>query len=177
MTRNDPSMSSPQGAPARSRYRLWLWIVGTPLVLAVLWFAYRVNRNWQERLTQDKLDAARARWEANGVQDYDLTVRTSGNVAGTYQVQVRQGKAIQATFNDAAFDLARADSYWIIPALFDILQQYLDHDAQPNSRRVFSQVEFDPVDGHLIRYLRRQTGSGGGQFVVIEVQFQPRNEP
>jgi len=123
----------------------------------------------QKRLTPERLAEAQRLWQAAGVQDYDIRVTVQGRTAGDYVVQVRDGRAVSGTINGRPFDPPELARSWTMhELLFTILERDLENDAKPDSPVVHTQAEFDPHDGHLMRYLR----SSSRQNVVLDVQLE-----
>jgi muconolactone delta-isomerase len=163
---------------APRRRRLWLRLIILVLLVAGAGFAGWVYYRNAQRLTPEKLADARARWSKANIQDYDITVRVSGRAAATYFVQVRGGKvtdAWQKPGNHASYVIdevvdgkkverrvaalpfrSLADAgVWTVPGLFaEVLERDLKTDAEPRAPSAYTQVQFDPDDGHLVRYVR-----------------------
>lgn len=155
--------------------RRWLpWCLFGALVAGL---ATMVGLNvWNTRrlLTQDKLQAAQRLWQQAGVKDYDITISVTGRTSARYHLQVRDGEVATATQNDQPFldangkpDKRRA-YYWTVAGLFEVLETELANAAKPDAPPCYSQVEFDPTDGHPRTFLR----SSSGQTTLIEVNLQ-----
>ena len=161
--------SEAAGPPSRR----WLWFGIIAATVAVLLIGVFVGLNIyrsQQALTTEKLAAARQRWQAAGINSYDISVDTSGNTRGTYRLKVRNGKIVQAGMNEVVIVPETPQNYyWTVPGLFDILQRDIDWDTDPNNPTSHTEVYFDPNDGHLVRYLR----IAPGQRIVIEVRLEP----
>jgi hypothetical protein len=124
----------------------------------------------QHRLTRAKLEEAQKRWSAAGLKDYDIAVTVGGRTRGVYQVQVRDGRASGGTVNGKPFDPPQLARSWTMDELLNtILERDLENDAKPDSPTVYTQVEFDPHDGHLIHYLRNSVR----QNVTLDVRLDP----
>jgi hypothetical protein len=108
------------------------------------------------------LKAAREKWDAAKVEDYDLKAVVSGSPGGAYEVKVRGGVVVEARFEGKDNPAARD---WAVPGLFKVLQEDAERDAKPGSPKSYTRVEFDAKDGHLIRYVR----ASQEQNVAIEV--------
>lgn len=156
--------------------KLWVWllIVLVGMILAAFVGLIIYKKQW--KLTSEKLNAARARWEQAGIRDYDLEVHVSGRTEARYRLQVRDGRTDRVSCNDQEYSKQKADEFWSVTGLFDVLQTDLENDAQPNAARVYTRVEFDPVDGHLVHYVR-QSLSGPRQDLTIETTFKPLARP
>jgi hypothetical protein len=123
----------------------------------------------QHRLTKEKLAAAQKLWEAARVRDYDIDVTIGGRTHGRYQVQVRGGRIVAATMNGKPFDPPELANSWTMDEwLTTFLERDLENDAKPDSPPVYTQVEFDPGDGHLVHYLR----SSVRQHLVMDVRLE-----
>jgi hypothetical protein len=145
--------------------------IGVPLLLVAVFAGLNLYKS-QRALSREKLDAARQRWQVNGVKDYDVTVVTSGSTQGIYRLKVRGGKVVSAIMNESELALNAAQAQpWTVPGLFDALQGYLDWDADPKHGQAYTEVKFDSQKGHLVRYLRMAPGQ---QRIVIDVELLPR---
>jgi hypothetical protein len=168
---NAPSHPDPPPADHPRGERRWRLVgllaaiatVGTVAVVVGL-----IVFNNQRRLTPEKLADARARWERAGVRDYEIEVRVGGGTQAVYRVEVRGGQVVRATQNGLAFDRPERAEPWTVAGLFDILANDLARDAQPGSPAAYTQVRFDPHDGHLVRYLRTTPT----QKLVLEVRLE-----
>ncbi len=143
-------------------------------LLAVACIAGLIVYKKQFRLTRDKLDAARARWEAAGLRDYDLAITVTGGTSGEYWIQVRGGRLVEGHFNGRPFERPEQARPWTVPELFNVLEADLGRDAEPGSPAVFTRVDFDPADGHLVRYLRKQLG-GSRHTIEIRTRLTAAN--
>jgi hypothetical protein len=112
---------------------------------------------WNSRLklTPERLAAARELWAAAGPRDYDIEVQVEAGAPARYVVEVRNCKIVAAKVNGQPFEDPQRAYPWTVPGLFDIvLQEDLDNDHKPDCPPSYTQVEFDPTDGHPVRYLR-----------------------
>jgi hypothetical protein len=161
-----PDAQTEAGTPRRMP--LWPWAllgvatgIAAVIVVLNLW-------NSQLELTQARLEAARALWKAAGPSDYDIEVQVQGGVSSVYHVKVRDRKIQSATVNGNPFDRPEAAYPWTVPGLFDVvMQEDLDQDSKPDCPPAYTQAEFDPKDGHPIRYLR----TTDRQRIQIEVKL------
>ncbi len=157
-------------SPRPGKLWIWLLIVLVGVILAAFVGLIIYKKQW--KLTSEKLDAARARWEQAGIRHYDLEVHVSGRTEARYRLQVRDGRTVQVSCNDQEYSKQKADEFWTVPGLFDVLQTNLKNEADPNSPRIYTRVEFDPNDGHLVRYVHKSL-SGPRQDYTIETTFKP----
>jgi hypothetical protein len=128
-----------------------------PLVLVAVLVALNLYRSGLA-LTPEKLQAARERWQKAGCENYDISVTTTGPARGWYHVKVRHGRVHEATYDNGASLTGQQGYAWTVPGLFDVLQQELAFAAEPDAPDTYTEVEFDPEDGRLVRYLRRTPG-------------------
>jgi Family of unknown function (DUF6174) len=150
--------------------RPWVWFF---LVLAVLGTSaavISVMTSLRQQLTPEQLQAARQLWRQHGPPDYQMEYTfKKGENADTFHVLVRGGKVVSLTRNGEPLE-QRLYHYYDMPGLYDIIGDFLDQDRQPGRPRVFATAMFDPVDGHLQRYVRSVMSSQERQ--EIDVQFQ-----
>lgn len=143
-------------APVRSRQWIWFFVVLGLFGLAAMVIPVIVNL--QRQLKPEELAENRRLWQERGPQDYDLDYSiTTPNSRDTYRVQVRRGRVIFAEPDNRP--LAIKQSYYGMPALFDYLEEFLEQDRQPGRPRSYNRADFDPEDGHLLRYVRRVMGT------------------
>jgi hypothetical protein len=169
----DGSQLPPEEAKRPRDRRLWWWIitllVALPSILALVVVLLNIYRS-QQALTWDKLSAAKERWNQAGIKNYDITVKTSGHTHGLYRVQVRDDRVTKAAFNDLPMGELIKGYPWTVPGLFEVLQQDLEWDDRPDSPGSHTEVQFDPADGHLVRYFRTHPGLR----VTIEVELEKK---
>jgi hypothetical protein len=150
-----PPPPPPPDAAVRPLARLWFyWLVGL-LVLACVALVVALNiLSEQQRLTREKLDAARLRWREARITDYDIDVRVSGSAPGHYQVRVRGGQIIQGTMNGRPFEELRLAFPWTVTGMLEeVLVRELENLERPGGQRCFSMVEFDAKLGYPRKYL------------------------
>lgn len=163
--------------PGFPRPRPRRWLVGFLLLASLTGIVALGVVVWLrsgQALTQEKLAAARQRWEAAGSQNYDMAITVTGRTQAEYHLEVRRGEIQTATLNGQPFldgnnklDVRRA-YYWTVPGLFEVMETELTNTARPDAPPCYSQVEFDPQDGHPRRFLR----STSGHNTLIEVDFR-----
>jgi hypothetical protein len=56
-------------------------------------------------------------------------------------------------------------------ALFHFIEVFMEHDQKPGQPRTFTKATFDPTDGHIVRYIRRVTGTN--ERLEIKVILRP----
>ena len=90
--------NSETAIPHRGR-RWWLIAVTAVLVIAGLFGLLRVLLPGMPQIGEADLDAAEAKWKANEVLNYDLTVKIEGRQTGEIRTTVRNGRAVAMTRN------------------------------------------------------------------------------
>lgn len=90
------------------------------------------------------LDAARERWEASGLDAYEMTLRRvcfcpAPDYTGPFAVAVRGGEVASVTLDGAAVDDERGET---VDDLFDLIEDAYTRKAQSVT------VEFDPELGY-----------------------------
>lgn len=110
--------------------------------------------------------AARARWQANEVRDYDIEVEVTGTQGAKYRVQVRDGKALAAWRNDLPLKQERTFSTWSVRGMFgtmsrdiDALERRAAGKADQTTKRLTLRAQFDPQTGYPASYRRIEWGS------------------
>jgi hypothetical protein len=133
----------------------WIWFFVVLALLTVAAISIQVWYNPTVPLTPQLLAEAEAKWKAHGPKDYDLdyTIKTI-DATEQFQVQVRHGEAISVNMNGHIPLESRLYPYYTMPALFGFIESFMEQDRQPGRPRAFTNVLFDPVDGHLIHYVR-----------------------
>jgi Family of unknown function (DUF6174) len=156
----------------RRHGRAWIWFFVVLGVLAATAAVISVVTSLRQQLTPQQLHAAQERWRQHGPRDYDMEYTFKrGEATDTFRVQVRGGKVVALTQNGRPLE-ERLHHYYDMPGLFGWIEDFLDQDRQPGRPRVFATASFDPVDGHLQRYVRSVMSSQERQ--EIDVQFHAR---
>jgi hypothetical protein len=166
----------------------WVILLGCSLaVVAWYWVSTAVP------LTRERLDAARARWRAAKVLDYDYRVTVAGRTRNVHLLEVRGGKitsARQKPDDLTSYEISErtpegirkyhVDSLpypnpwlaeaWTVEGVFD---EILENDlVGMGERPTFTDVLFDTELGYPKRYVR----SGPNLSVVIDAELYRRNE-
>jgi hypothetical protein len=161
------------GIPVSRRSSGWIWYFAVVAVLAIIFTGVLIRFNLAQQLTLADLQAAEKLWSKRGPADYDMEYTKEGNVTGVFNVQVRDRRVIKAIC-DGRPQEERLLGYSSMPALFGFIEDFLKEDAKPGNRRVFTTGQFDPVDGHLIHYVRRVTGTM--ERIELSVRFHPLSQ-
>jgi hypothetical protein len=110
--------------------------------------------------------AARDRWQANAVPNYDIEVVVTGTQGAKYRVEVRDGEARAAWRNDSPLMTQRTFVTWSVPGMFgtmsrdiEVLELHAAGKAGPTTPRLTLRAEFDPQYGYPVRYRRIEWGS------------------
>jgi hypothetical protein len=165
MSQNSHPGESPSRAAPRRRGGWLLWTLACFVVGGIVAMVGLNVVNSRYRLTSETLAAAQQRWAAAALHNYEITVQVSGGTSGTYWVRVEGSEITDATLNDQPFAPLERAAPWTVPGLFGILADDLANDAKPSSPVAYTRVEFDPQNGHLLRYLR----TSGDQRLTMEV--------
>src|SRR5262245_18613686 len=158
-----------------TRNRRWVWYFLALLILTAAAIITPIVYNLNQLLTPEQLDQARARWQANGSDDYDLVLveRRDGEEQGVeYRARVRGGQLQELREDDVPVTLsglrARARARFTVPGLFDQINGNLERDA--GRREVFATAYFEKKLGYPIRYVRRVRGTGERLEYVISLR-------
>jgi hypothetical protein len=142
-------------------------------VLAATAATISVITSLRQQLTPERLQAAEQRWRQHGPPNYHMEYTFKrGESADTFHVQVLDGKVVSLTRNGEPLE-ERLYHYYDMPGLFGIIEDFLDQDRQPGRPRVFATATFDPVDGHLQRYVRSLMSSQERQEIDVQFQAKP----
>ena len=165
-----------EAAPKRSRTWFWFFVVlavltGFALILPIVVLP---RLHGLEPVTAADLAAARARWTQNGPRDYDLEYRKRGAATGTFTVRVRDGKPAAVLMDGQPLDRSsnpKLYDYYTIPGVFNDVERFLELAEKPGAEPVILRARFDPVDGHITRYLYSAPNQ------KVEVSIQLRKQP
>lgn len=152
------------------RNRGWIWffvslaLLTTAAAIIPLWF------NLSQQLTREQLDQSRALWKAKAPADYDLEYVQRGAANGVFVVKVRGGRVASVTLDGRPLE-SRLFASHDMAGLFDDIERFYEQDHQPGSPRSFTKARFDPVDGHLLHYVRSVSSSR--QRLEITVRLRP----
>jgi hypothetical protein len=132
-------------------------------------------------LDANVLAAARARWDASAVHDYDLVldVHADGLEDARYEVVVRGDRVTRTTRDGGA--TRNAEDSWSVPAFFAMLERELElaHDpprgfGAPSGYRAYLSAAFDPRHGVPRRYRRVVGGTNRGvEIRVVRFAIPP----
>jgi hypothetical protein len=129
------------------------------------------NREPLPAITMADVDAAAARWTANGPTDYDLDLEQTGVNPGQIHVEVRHGQVTAMTLNGHPTRQHLWDD-WSVPGIFAIIRRDVEvcmpdlnakaqRQAAADSQNPTGSVPpvlprglFDPHDGHPTQYHR-----------------------
>jgi hypothetical protein len=170
---NTPTVDQNGSPPARKRNTNWIWYFAVLIVLTIAACAFLFFFDMRQPLTPERLEAAVSLWKKNGPSDYDMeyTKQLSATEAEIYRVQVRAGEVTSVELNNAPLE-ERLRRYHSVPALFKFIEEFQKQDAAPNHPRTFTNVVFDPHDGHLRRNVRSVAGEQGRVEIVV-TKFDP----
>jgi hypothetical protein len=194
---DDASTAYPSGGSLRRRPKLRGIALGLVLgaavgIAAMVALVALSRREPLPPITMDDMNAAAARWAANGPADYDLDLEQSGVNPGLIHVEVRHGQVTAMTLNGhptrqhlwddwsvpGILAIIRRDVEVCMPELNKKIQQRAATDAQNTNGSdetiplVLPRGLFDPHDGHPTQYHRITPTGADANWRVLK--FMPR---
>jgi hypothetical protein len=164
----EQSPREPLISPKKARQRAWIWFFAVLSVLTLTAICLQVWYNVRNQLTQEQLTRARDLWNAKGPADYDMTYEIKKmDATETYDVKVRSRRAISVTRDGQPLE-ERLFRYSEMPSLFGFIEEFLEQDHQPGQPRTFAVANFDPTDGHLLRYVRSVMSKRERQEITVK---------
>lgn len=172
-----PARPTLPGARRSSRRR---WLIAGGLVALIAVVTILIIRSPLDALSAENLDAARARWQAAGIDSYDFTlqIKQPGMETDTYAVSVRDGNITRLLRNGRPAVVFEPENY-TIAGLFGILEQDLDGKGKTfgqSAADVMLRVRFDEQTGVIRRYLRVIGGTGKSSEMTL-LEFKPAASP
>ena len=169
-------------SPPRSRTWIWFFaVLGILAAVAIIIPLFVVpSVHGLVSVTPENLKAARQLWEKNGPRDYDMEYGKKGSVSGRFKVQVRDGKAVSVIMDDHPLDRStneRLYDFQTMTAIFDDLERFVEQASKPGAPPAIIRARFDPVDGHIIRYIYSATGTPQKVEVSVRLQRVDVNQP
>lgn len=152
----------------------WLWYFLVLGILTVASAAGLIAYNLHQQLRREQLIDVKTRWEQNGPRDYHLVFTKKGSVEGTFEVDVRKGKVIRVQADGQPLE-SRLWDYYSMSSLFEDLEKFMDLKEEPGGPRRFLRADFDPADGHLIRFVYSDSKTRQGIEVLVG-EFKPVSE-
>jgi hypothetical protein len=171
------SFSPSQSAKRKARIgRGWIWFFVALALLTLAAISVQIWYNPTVPLTAPPLTEARAKWKERGPANYDMEYMVKKiEATERFQVRVRDGQAISVVMNDNVPLESRHFRYHTMPALYEFIEEFMDQDAQPGRPRTFTNVFFDPADGHLIHYVRSVVSKRERQEIIVRLTPVPAN--
>lgn len=132
-------------------------------VAAIIGFLKWIGPGLPECKPED-LVAARAKWEAARVRDYDIVIRLSGRQSGEIKVSVRGGEPTAMTRNGVQPKQERTWEPWTVPGMFDTLDVDFENAKNPKEKfgndaaGVNMRCLFDERYGYPKKYLHQVLG-------------------
>jgi hypothetical protein len=106
-------------------------------------------------LDPQQFEAARLRWQSNGLADYDIETVVAGPQSATYSVSVRNGTVTQALREGSPLTQPRTMGTWSVPGMFRTIEIDLENIAEhPDSTQLILRAEFDSLNGLPRQYQR-----------------------
>lgn len=136
------------------------------LLVPIILVSYYRSGSQLPVLTHERLEAASARWQTNGPQNYEMQIKIGGRQPGVVQIVVDAGHPVAFT-RDGVTPKRRATwDAWTVPNMLDMLDTELAGAANPQTgfgappgARVIERAEFDPETGCPIAYERIVLGT------------------
>jgi hypothetical protein len=164
-------------ATVRRSYR-WVWVFVVLAVLGLTAMIVQIRYNLSQQLRPEQLAAARRLWQERGPRDYRLQFLQRGSSQPTaYVIWVRNGEPRAGVWKHSP-DLADHEGQRLRPdqlssfsmeGLFETIEDLIAADP---GQRVYLVANFDPTDGHLLRFVRRVSGTQQRQEIA-DVKLQP----
>jgi hypothetical protein len=152
-----------------NRSRAWIWYFVVLALLTITAISILVWYNPTVPLTPALLAEAKAKWKAHGPRDYDIDMLKKVESTERFHVQVRNGDAVSVLMNGNIALEPRLYPYYTMPALLGYIEEFMEQDTKPGSPRTFTSVLFDPVDGHLIHYVRSVASKRERQEITVRL--------
>ena len=161
----------PSAPPARRRNQSWIWYFALLAVLTIAATATLIVYNLAQQLTPEELAKARKVWEEKGPKDYEFGYTRRYGVEDRvdhFQVTVRGGTVKSVTLNRTMELKPQQLPHYSMTALFDQIEDFMEMDKKPGAPKVYVVGRFSPVDGHLVRYVRRLMGKQERVEILVE---------
>jgi hypothetical protein len=138
-------------------------------------------------ITMEILDAAAAKWAANGPADYDLDIQQSGINPGAIHVEVRKGEVTAMTLNGNPTRQHLWDD-WSVPGLFGVIRRDVEVCMPDVNKKLSAKSEsgesgvaakpdivvprgtFDAKYGYPIKYHRVTPTGADAEWRVTKIQ-------
>lgn len=162
------------------------WFLLFAIGFAIFSALYAVRARYGDptpEITGESFTAARQRWRAADVDDYDIEIEvTNGGKLERYEVVVRDGTAETATRNGAPLTNRRTFETWSVPGMFGTVDsdwQHIDKrlsgKADASTLQLTVRTEFDSEYGYPKKYRRIEWGSAREvSWKVTRFERQPR---
>jgi hypothetical protein len=153
---------------------LWWTLAGIAVGAVGALIALRIiNHDSTPRLTPADYYAARERWKAAALPDYDIEIEVAGPQAAVYRVEVRGGQPTAAWRNNRPLTQRRTFGTWSVPGMFstmardvDVVERRAAGRAKPGEIELILKAQFDPQYHFPQRYQRIEWGSRRGSDAV-----------
>jgi hypothetical protein len=128
-----------------------------------------------EPLSEATLSAAKARWAARGLADYDVHLEIEGDLVqeGEFEVEVRGRQVRVVRRNGAAVETH--DAFYSVDGMFGFLGEELEmakepvrYWSAPADARIFQRARFDEDSGRLRRYVRAVSGTKHNIVITVD---------
>jgi len=140
----------------------WIWFFAILTILALTAIIVPIVYNLKQQLKPEAVVAAREKWKASGITDYDLAYqeRIDNEEHGTgYHAKIRGGRVVAATIDGEPLP-EREWGRHCIDAMFDHIMLDLSPErAASTGRANYLSAHFDKQNGFPIRYVYRVRGT------------------
>lgn len=133
----------------------------TLAVIGVVVYYLLQPRDTTPKLTRDRFEAAKLKWEQAAPKNYNIEIKVTGLQAATYNVQVRRGDVVSASRNGTPLPRRHGFATWSVPGMFSTIghdveqvQAIQDGSAKPGASRLELRGEFDCKFGYPQHYYR-----------------------
>jgi hypothetical protein len=112
-------------------------------------------------MSRSDLTAARERWQAAGIADYEIEVEVQSRQLEKYRVIVAGGEPQEAWRNDRPLKQVRTFDTWSVPGMFDTIEtdvEASEDKGNAQAPKLTLQAEFDTKTGVPLRYRRIEWG-------------------
>jgi hypothetical protein len=170
---NGQAPPPPAAAPARRRHRSYgcFWYFAILAVLTLAATATLIIFNLAQQLKPEELAKARKLWDEKGPKNYEFRYTKRAGAEDRpdhFAVVVRGGKVQSVTLNRMHKLDQDKLQYYSITALFNFIEDFMEMDRKPGAPKVYVVGRFSPVDGHLVRYVRRVMGTQQRVEILVE---------
>ncbi|MFP6659722.1 MAG: DUF6174 domain-containing protein [Pirellulales bacterium] len=142
-----------------SQIAIWLFLLLVLLCLAVLTVVILVFRDNLPPLTQQRLDAAAAKWSETGPADYDMELELTGARSDKIRIEVRADAPQTLAINGRNYDPLATPETWTVDGQFGFIERDVESaENAANKSQIQLSALFHPKFGVPMRYRRSEQG-------------------